>query len=137
MQSTEHVNGEIPRGMRPGRRELGPASVMVAISQAVPPHMRPGTREVSQLLVPAEHRRKHLATALMNLICQEADANSITLLMIAQPFDEGGPDEDQLIDWYTLFGFKTLQDTPTGAFMVRQVHVPNRLRRAVSLALVH
>jgi|SRR5882672_1643849 len=137
MQSTEHINGEIPHGMRPGRRELGPASVMIAISQAVPPHMRPGTREVSQLLVPAAHRRKHLATALMNLICQEADANLITLLLIAQPFDEGGPTEDELTEWYALFGFKTLQDSPLGIVMARQVHVPNRVKRAVSLALVH
>lgn len=133
----EHVNGSIPVGMRPGRRELGVASVMIAISQAVPAHMKSATREVSQLLVPAEHRRKHLATALMNLICQEADANKITLLLIVQPFGEGGPDEDQLIDWYALFGFKTLQDSPKGTVMARQVHVPNRVRRAVSLALVH
>jgi hypothetical protein len=133
----EHINGQIPRGMRPGRRELGVASVMVAISQAVPAHMQSRTREVSQLLVPLEHRRKHLGTALMNLICQEADANSITLLLIVQPFDEGGPDEDQLIDWYIKFGFKTLQDSPTGTVMARQVHVPNRVKRAVSLALVH
>jgi hypothetical protein len=137
MTAVEHVNGEIPRGMHPGRRELGPASVMVAISQAVPPHMRPGTREVSQLLVPAQHRRKHLGTALMNLICQEADANSITLLLIAQPFDSGGPTEDELTDWYALFGFKTLQDSPLGMVMARQVQVPNRVKRAVSLALVH
>jgi hypothetical protein len=137
MKAVEHVNGQIPRGMHAGRRELGVASVMIAISQAVPPHMRPGTREVSQLLVPVAHRRKHLATALMNLICQEADANSITLLLIVQPFDEGGPDEDALIDWYALFGFKTLQDSPTGTVMARQVQVPNRVRRAVSLALVH
>lgn len=122
----EHVNGEIPRGMRPGRRELGVASVMVNISEAVPPHMRAGTREVSHLHVPADHRRKHLGTALLNLICQEADANGITLLLTAQPYEEGGPDEDQLIEWYAQFGFQELQDTLKGMMMVRKVHVPNR-----------
>lgn len=137
MQSTDHINGSIPIGMRPGRRELGPASVMIGFSAAVPSHMRAATREVSQLLVPAVHRRKHLATALMNLICQEADANRITLLLIVQPFDEDGPDEQALIDWYALFGFTMLQDSPTGQVMVRQVRAPNRVARAVSLALVH
>lgn len=132
----EHLNGQIPKGMRPGRRELGVASVMVNISEAVPPHMRAGTREISHVHVPAAHRRKHLGTALMNLICQEADANGITLLLIAQPYDDG-PDEDQLIDWYAKFGFTKLQDSPKGTFMVRKVHAPNRVRSAVSLALVH
>lgn len=137
MQSTEHINGQIPRGMRPGRRELGVASVLVGLSQAVPPHMRPGTREVSQLLVPVAQRRKHLGTALMNLICQEADANGITLLLIAQPFDVWGPNEAELTAWYARFGFQTLQDSPLGVVMARQVQVPNRVKRAVSLALVH
>ncbi len=132
-----HLNGEIPHGMRPGRRELGVASVKISISDAVPVHMKGAIREVSHLHVPTEHRRKHLGTALLNLICQEADANRVTLLLIVQPFDEGGPDEDQLIDWYTLFGFKTLQDSPTGTVMARQVQIPNRVKRAVSLALVH
>lgn len=132
----EHLNGaSIPVGMRPGRRELGVASVMVSISDAVPLHMKAGTREVSHLEVPAEHRRKHLGTALMNLICQEADANRITLLLTARPYDEGGPDEDELIAWYALFGFTELQDTPKGMMMVRRVHVPNRVAEAVHRAL--
>jgi GNAT superfamily N-acetyltransferase len=130
----EHVNGEIPRGMRPGRRELGVASVMVNVSEAVPSHMRAGTREVSHLHVPTEHRRKHLGTALMNLVCQEADANGITLLLTAQPY-EGGPDEEQLIAWYAQFGFQALQDTPKGLMMVRKVHMPSRVQHAVHQAL--
>lgn len=134
---TEHANGSIPRGMRPGRRELGVASVLVSISEAVPAHMKAGTREVSHLHVPVPHRRKHLGTALMNLICQEADANSITLLLTAHPEEEGGPDEDQLIAWYALFGFTELQDTVNGVMMVRRVHVPNRVAQAVHGALVH
>lgn len=131
----EHANGSIPKGMRPGRRELGVASVMVNISQAVPQHMRAGTREVSHLHVPAEHRRKHLGTALMNLICQEADANGITLLLTVRPSDEDGLDEDQLIDWYIRFGFMLLQDTPLGQMMVRKVHVPNRVAEVIHRAL--
>jgi hypothetical protein len=137
MESTTHQDASIPVGMRPGQRQLGPASAMVTFSQAVPFHMRHATREVSKVFVPTAHRRKHVATALMNLICQEADANKITLLLIVEPYDEGGPSADELADWYVQFGFKALQQTPTGTFMVRQVQVPSRVRRAVSLALVH
>ena len=126
----EHINGVIPQGMRPGRRELGVASVMICISDAVPVHMKSAIREVSHLHVPLEHRRKHLGTALLNLICQEADANSITLLLIAQPYD-GGPDEDELTAWYAKFGFTELQDTVKGVMMVRKVHVPNRVAESV------
>lgn len=131
----EHINGQIPQGMRPGRRELWAASVMIGISQAVPQRMQAGTREVSHLHVPFAQRRKHLGTALLNLVCQEADANSITLLLIAQPYDEGGPDESQLLAWYARFGFLELQDTPKGMMMVRKVHVPNRVATSVYRAL--
>lgn len=131
----EHINGQIPKGMRPGRRELGVASVMISISDAVPVHMKSAIREVSHLHVPLEHRRKHLGTALLNLICQEADANSITLLLIAQPYDEGGPNEDELTAWYAKFGFTELQDTPKGVMMVRKVHLPNRVAEVIHRAL--
>lgn len=138
MTSVQHQDARIPLGMRPGRRELGPASLEVVLSQAVPLHMRQGTREIAKLMVPVTHRRKHLATALMNLICQEADANGKTLLLIAQPEGEDGPDEAQLVAWYEKFGFQTLQEVPTGTFMARKVCKPEtRLARAVHLALVH
>jgi len=130
---TEHPNGYIPRGMRCGRRELASASVLISISEAVPAHMRGGTREVSELFVPVADRRQHIGTALMNLVCQEADANGITLLLIARPYGEGGPDEDQLTAWYALFGFQILQDSAKGTVMARQVSDP----RGVKLASVH
>jgi GNAT superfamily N-acetyltransferase len=131
-------DARIPLGMRPGRRELGPASLEVALSAAVPIHMREGTREIAKLIVPVTHRRKHLATALMNLVCQEADANGKTLLLIAEPFGEDGPNSDELVAWYEKFGFRALQDVPSGTFMARRVHQPeSRLARGVRLALVH
>ena len=134
---TEHLNGSIPQGMRPGRRELNTASLLVTLSEAVPKHMRPATREVSELFVPAADRRKHLATALMNFICQEADANGITLLLIARPYGEDGPDEDALVAWYERFGFASLQDTSKGLFMARQVRIKNRVAEVVHRELVH
>lgn len=142
------ARNQIPVGMKPGLRELNTASVRISESEAVPVKMRAYTREVSGLFVSAEDRRKHYATMLMNLVCQEADANGITLLLLVHPFGGLGPDgpveppmsEPQLIHWYERFGFNVLQDTPDGAFMARRVHVkrPNRIvERAVKLALLH
>lgn len=133
------MDGLIPKGMRPGRRELASASLVVGISTAVPEVMRAGTREISHVFVPPEDRGKRLATALMNFICQEADANRITLLLTVRPYDEGGtesPTEEQLIAWYAKFGFVELQDSPQGMLMARRVHVPaNVIPLAVHRAL--
>lgn len=129
------MDGLIPKGMRPGRRELASASLVVGVSTAVPEHMRAGTREISHVFVPPADRGKRLATALMNFICQEADANRITLLMTVRPYDEGGPDEDRLKDWYAKFGFVELQDSPEGTLMARRVHTPNAVALAVHRAL--
>lgn len=130
------MDGLIPKGMKPGRRELASASLVVSVSTAVPEHMRAGTREISHVFVPAADRGKRLATALMNFICQEADVNRITLLLTVQPYDEGGPDEEHLKGWYEKFGFVELQDSPQGTLMARQVHVPgNVIPLAVHRAL--
>jgi GNAT superfamily N-acetyltransferase len=124
--------------MRAGVREFRDASLTVSVSQTIPEHMRERTREISHVFVKAASRRQHLATALLNFVCQEADANRITLILTAREYDEGGPDEAALVAWYEKFGFKKLQDTPTGTFMARQVHEKPRIkpvRLAVSKAL--
>jgi len=129
MMQHERVNESIPQGMRPGRRELNEARANITFSDAVPAHMREQIREVSGLYVPPAARGRRLATALMNFICQEADSNRITLLLIVDSFqtddDEPlGPDDDQLAAWYAKFGFTKLQDSPKGQIMVRRVHAP-------------
>lgn len=124
--------------MRPGGREFREASLTVSIPTSVPEHMRERVREISHVFVKAGARGKRLATALMNFICQEADANLMTLILTAREYDEGGPAELQLVAWYEKFGFKTLQDTPTGTFMARQVREKPRIKPialAVSRAL--
>lgn len=121
--------------MRAGVREFRDASLTVSIPTCVPEHMRERTREVSHVFVKAASRGKRLATALMNFVCQEADANRITLILTAREYDEGGPPEATLVAWYEKFGFKTLQDTPTGTFMARQVHEKPRIK-PVRLAVV-
>jgi hypothetical protein len=86
-----------------------------------------------------------MATALMNFVCQEADANKITLVLTAQRVEDAGgasvsgadpaaPNTAQLISWYEKFGFQKLQDTPSGTFMARQVHEKPRIK-PVTLAV--
>lgn len=140
--------GRIPVGMRPGRREVGSASVDISVPKQLPEHMRDGTREVSSLYVEPAARRQRLATVLMNLICQEADANQITLVLTAKPFEDGedpmvlGPADvpaprmtaEQLIAWYQLFGFVEVQTLPEGVFMARRVTEKPRVK-PVTLAV--
>lgn len=124
--------------MRSGVREFRDASLTVSVPTTIPEHMRAGTREISHVFVKAGSRGQRLATALMNFICQEADANRMTLILVAREYDEGGPDEAKLITWYEKFGFKKLDDTPTGTFMARQVREKSRLhliKHGVSKAL--
>lgn len=140
----EAPGGAIPMGMRPGRRELNEAHLLVSIPDAVPENMRAQMREISDVYVPPSSRNRKLATALLNFVCQEADANRITLILTASGFvkDEAEPlglDDDQLVAWYKRFGFAELQQSPKGLIMARQVHLKpsHRIDRAVRLALVH
>jgi predicted GNAT family acetyltransferase len=126
MESVTHKHRRIPVGMRPGQRQLASASILVSMTDAVPMAMRAKVREVSHVFVPAADRRQRLATALMNLVCQEADANGITLILTVDPYDTGGPTAAELQSWYALFGFRELQDSPTGKIMARQVSKPHR-----------
>lgn len=127
----------IPVGMRPGRRELNEASLSVCMSEAVPEGMRPHVRELLNIHVEPEARNKKLATMLLNLVCQEADANGITLLLTARPMDDQGPDEEHLIAWYAKFGFQGLQDTPNGLMLARQVSAPHRVVSEISRARIN
>jgi len=132
--------------MRPGRREFKAASLTVAIPAALPEHMRASTREITHVFCEPESRRQHLATALMNFVCQEADACHMTLVLTAHEYDEPAmhddestaivpsPDEEQLVAWYEKFGFKKLQDTEKGAFMARQVLERPRIK-PIALAI--
>lgn len=117
----------IPVGMRPGIRQLNEATLKVCMSDAVPEHMRDRVREITNVHCESQARRKRLATALLNCVCQEADANKVTLLLTARPSDDEGPNEETLLAWYEKFGFTKLQDTPNGWFMARQVHEKPRI----------
>jgi hypothetical protein len=120
--------------MRPGKREFRAASLTVSMSTAVPEHMRERVREITHVFVPVTQRNQRQATVLMNFVCQEADANKITLILTAQATEEGEPTTAQLIAWYEKFGFAHLQDTPAGMLMARQVREKPRIK-PVTLAV--
>ena len=124
---TQRTINNVPKGMRPGRRELNEASLRVQLCEAVPEHMRASVREITHVHVAPEYRRKRLATMLLNLVCQEADANRMTRLLTAAPAWDSDMDAAQLVAFYELFGFVQLQDTPQGMLMARQVHERPRL----------
>jgi GNAT superfamily N-acetyltransferase len=117
----------IPVGMRPGVRQLNDASLRVSVPDAVPEHMRSNLREITHLYVDPASRRQHLATALLNFVCQEADANCITLLLTARSDEENGLTDEQLIDWYKKFGFQKLQEDADGWVMARRVREKLRI----------
>jgi ribosomal protein S18 acetylase RimI-like enzyme len=89
--------------------------------------MRSHLREITHLYVDPASRRQHLATALLNFVCQEADANRITLLLTARSDEEGGLTDEQLIEWYKKFGFQKLQEDGSGWVMARRVREKPRL----------
>lgn len=145
-QQRVNEDASIPVGMRPGLRQLKSAQLRVTIPDSVPPHMRPKMRELSEMYVPGEDRGHHLATALLNFVCQEADANHITLLLLACEFSMGEDDapslsESQLVAWYTRFGFQALQPSgDEGTLMARRVvnRHPNKLiHQAILKAMRH
>jgi len=104
-----------------GDRSYEKARLRLVEPICVPEEMRPGMRELLSLSS-ADRGRGH-ATALMHQVCQEADDNLITLILIVDPYD-AGMDEKQLERWYTRFGFTPIQPTPL--MMARQVQ-PNRI----------
>lgn len=117
----------VPTGMRIGRRELNTASLRIARPEGLGLQLdkTERMREVLEIHVPLMDRNRRLATALLNFVCQEADAHGMTLILTARQFgDTLGPDEDRLVLWYQKFGFTVLQQSPDGTIMARQVSPP-------------
>lgn len=88
------------------------ASVMVGVCTAIPEWMRAHTLELSKLHVPEEDRRKGYASALLKLVCEQADATGKTLLLTVKPYDDMSLSGEQLRDWYARFGFIEIQVEP-------------------------
>jgi N-acetylglutamate synthase-like GNAT family acetyltransferase len=113
--------------MQTGIRKVGPASVKVRQTNAIPLHMRARTREVTALEVPEAEQRKGYATTLMHKVCREADAANIVLILWPNPYgDNIALSRAQLIDWYARqFGFSAIQSDPV--LMARLPHSTPRV----------
>jgi predicted GNAT family acetyltransferase len=98
--------------MKPGARMHGPASLRLSFNTTVPAHLRGGLLELSHLTTPSQHRRQGYASILMQKVCAEADRAGKLLLLRPLPFDGDGPDQQQLADWYSRFGFDPIQESP-------------------------
>ena len=96
--------------MKLGKRQLGAASCHLGPCEALPAHLR-DVIEVSDVFVPAWHRRKGIASMLLRQVCDDADAHAKVLMLMP-----GG--DDWLTAWYSKFGFVQIQNNPV--LMARQ-----------------
>ena len=58
---------------------------------------------VNRINVPKAHRGKKLGSAMLRRLCDEADAEGVTLVL--QPLATGGLGGPALIAWYKRYGF--------------------------------
>ena len=99
--------------MKTGSRSIGPASLRVRRSNALPHDMQDSTREIANLEVPAGQQRRGYATTLMHKVCREADSAGLVLILWPAPYGDTGMSLDQLAAWYAdEFGFAAIQQEP-------------------------
>lgn len=67
--------------------------------------------EVSRVWTDPDHRKQGYATELLKSVCDEADAESIVLILQPKPFGQSGGLKE-LERWYKRFGFVRTQDNP-------------------------
>lgn len=102
--------------METGVRSHETASLNVAMPTAVPEHMQDGMRELLSVFTPKADRRKGYATALLRVVCEEADAARKVLLITVT--------DDDLRAWYQRFGFQALPSAAGGPLlMARRVRL--------------
>lgn len=99
------------------------ASCEVCESTALPEHLRNHVLEVTAVQVARKHRRRGHATALLRIVCAQADLAGKTLLLNVAPFEDAMTAE-QLQRWYgDRFGFAVIQQDP-----ILMARAPNQTR---------
>lgn len=74
----------------------------------------PGLMQVIRVWTDVRQRRSGSASALMDEICADADAESKVLMLYPKAFGScDRPPVDTLIEWYGSFGFSIIQENPT------------------------
>lgn len=67
--------------------------------------------EVCRVWTDPEHRKQGYATELMKSVCDEADSESVVLILQPKQFGKSGGLKE-LERWYKRFGFVRTQDNP-------------------------
>ena len=86
------------------------ASCEVVRNPELPPEMD-RVLEVVRVWTDPEHRKQGYATELMKAVCDDADAESIVLILQPRPFGHMHGLK-ALEGWYKRFGFVRTQDNP-------------------------
>lgn len=108
-------------GVMIGKRECGPASLLLSETTAVPEDMRYGIRELSNLVTEQDKRKQGYADALMLTVCYEADKNKMVLILTAR--SAGEMSEQKLVKFYKKHGFIELpKQLDNLILMARQTH---------------
>lgn len=84
---------------------------------------------LSCLVVHPDHRRRHLASALLRVVIVAADARCVQLGLRVNPFGGGGLDRAALEAWYRRLGF-----APVFGGVDRDGFPWSRLPRAAAMA---
>ena len=98
------------------REDIRPieCSVLIRNCLAVPKDMQPSVREFHNLVTPDGSKGKGLAKHLLALVCAEADASNISLLLLVS---EDG--RAKLVKLYKSFGFIMTQNDDKACVMIR------------------
>ena len=122
--------------MATGERSVGPATLRIRQSTALPLHMRAGSRELVNFEVPKAEQNKGYGARLLRKTCKEADEAGMVLVLWAKPYGEDASlDLPKLVEWYNRFGFAVLQTTETaGVMMARVVGATERGARLSPIA---
>lgn len=86
----------------------------MSVCAALPKKMNKDIREISKLHCDPDSRGKGDATALMKMLCKEADSKKMILVLIVDPFGDDAPlSKAQLHEWYgSTFDFNMIQANP-------------------------
>lgn len=121
---------DLKNPMETGERTVGPASLRIRQSVALPLHMRARTREVINFEVEQDEQNKGYGARLLRKVCKEADEASITLVLWAKPYGTNPPVEQaKLIEWYNRFGFAVIQADDS----VMMARMPGAVERGARL----
>jgi ribosomal protein S18 acetylase RimI-like enzyme len=77
----------------------------IAIADLVRPGELTRSWTITRINVPHKYRGHGFGSELLRRICNDADADQVSLRLEVSPSD--GPDYDELTEWYWTYGFRT------------------------------